>query len=151
MITAPEQHRIWLVNLRREGFKPTKFSKICSAHFEDSFIDRSGQIVHLRAGAIPKKNYFPAYLLPKTGTKRKLSLKRTTPVSIAYVGIPVPECGPSILIYPSPGVHKICIETEKSFQRMLKTTSGNLPHGPGLPSAISTVVLQVCTEASVFE
>ena len=92
MTTAPEQH-IWLVSLRREGFKPTKFSKICSAHFEDSFIDRTGQIVHLQAGAIPKKFDFPSYLLPKTGTKRKLSLKRTAPVSIASVGIPVPECG----------------------------------------------------------
>ena len=95
MTTAPAQLRIWLVNLRREGYKPTKFSKICSAHFEDSFIDRTGQIVHLRAGAIPTKFDFPAYLLPKTGTKRKPSLKRTAPVSIASVGIPVPECGPS--------------------------------------------------------
>ena len=94
MTTAPKQHHIWLVNLRREGFKPTKFSKMCSAHFEDSFIDKTGHIVHLRAGAIPIFFNFPAYLLLKTGTKRKLSLKRTAPVSIASVGIPVPECGP---------------------------------------------------------
>ena len=51
--------------------------------------------MHLRAGAIPTKFDFPAYLFPKTGTKRKLSLKRTAPVCIASVGIPVPECGPS--------------------------------------------------------
>ena len=69
MTTAPEQHHIWLVNLRREGFKSKKISNIFSAHFEDSFIDRTGQIVHLRAVAIQKTNNFPAYLLPKTGTK----------------------------------------------------------------------------------
>ena len=34
---------------------------------------------------------------------------------------------------------------------MLKTTSGNIPQGPGLPSAISTAVLQVRAEANVFE
>ena len=45
------------------------------------------------------------------------------------------------LISPSPGVHKICIATEKSFQRMLKVTSGKLPQGPGLSSAIVREVL----------
>ena len=32
-------------------------------------------------------------------------------------------------INPSPGVHKICVETAKSFQRMLKVTPGKLPPG----------------------
>ena len=50
--TAPEQHRRWLVNLWREGFKLTKFSNICSAHFEDSFINRTDQIVQSSPGSL---------------------------------------------------------------------------------------------------
>ena len=38
-----------------------------------------------------------------------------------------------------------------SFQRMLKVTSGKLPQGPGLSSAIARVVLQECVQANVFE
>ena len=44
MTTAHEKHRRWLVNLWREGFKPTKFSNIFSAHFEDSFLNRTDRI-----------------------------------------------------------------------------------------------------------
>ena len=51
MNTAPEQYRRWLVNLWREGFKPTKFSNICSTHFEDNFINRTDQIVQSSPGS----------------------------------------------------------------------------------------------------
>ena len=51
---------------------------------------------------------------------------------------------------PSPGLLKICEETEKCVMRMLNVNGGGLPHGTGLPNAITTSVLQVCVERGVF-
>ena len=51
---------------------------------------------------------------------------------------------------PSPGLLKICEETEKCVMRMLKVNQGGLPHGTGLPDAIASTVLQVCVEHGVF-
>ena len=51
MIRSLELHQKWLNNLRREGFKPTKYSKIYSVHFDN------GQ-VH----AIPSAYDFRAHL-----------------------------------------------------------------------------------------
>ena len=51
---------------------------------------------------------------------------------------------------PSPGLLKICEETEKCVMRMLNVDGGGLPHGTGLPNAIATSVLQVCVERGVF-
>ncbi len=50
----------------------------------------------------------------------------------------------------SPGLLKICEETEKCVMRMLKVNQGGLPHGTGLPDAIASTVLQVCVEHGVF-
>ncbi|KAI0211971.1 hypothetical protein LSAT2_003156 [Lamellibrachia satsuma] len=60
--TAPEQHRRWLVNLWCEGFKPTKLSNICSAHFEDSFINRTDQIVQSSPGSRATQCHFNSSL-----------------------------------------------------------------------------------------
>ena len=51
---------------------------------------------------------------------------------------------------PSPGLLKICEETEKCVLRMLKVTNGGLPHDTGLPDAITSTVLEVCVERDVF-
>ena len=51
---------------------------------------------------------------------------------------------------PSPGMLKICEETEKCVMRMLNVNQGGLPHGTGLPDAIASTVLQVCVERDVF-
>ena len=51
---------------------------------------------------------------------------------------------------PSPGLLKICEETEKCVMRMLNVNHGGLPHGTGLPDAIASTVLQVCVERGVF-
>jgi hypothetical protein len=45
---------------------------------------------------------------------------------------------------PSPGLLKICEETEKCVMRMLNVTQGGLPHGTGLPDANASTVLQDC-------
>lgn len=46
------------------------------------------------------------------------------------------------LTRPSFSVVKICLEAEKCFQRMLRVTSGKLPHCRGMTSAVSTAVLK---------
>ncbi|CAB3982965.1 Hypothetical predicted protein, partial [Paramuricea clavata] len=51
---------------------------------------------------------------------------------------------------PSPGLLKICEETEKRVMRMLNVNQGGLPHGMGLPDAITSTVLQACVEHGVF-
>ena len=51
---------------------------------------------------------------------------------------------------PSPGLLKVCQETEKCVMRMLNTNEGGLPHSAGLSSAIATTVLPVCVESGVF-
>ena len=53
---------------------------------------------------------------------------------------------------PTPGLLKICEETEKCVMRMLKVTNGGLLHDTGLPDAITSTVLEVpvCVERDVF-
>ena len=51
---------------------------------------------------------------------------------------------------PSPGLLKICEETEKCVMRMLNMNQGGLPHSTGLPEAIASTVLQICVERGVF-
>ena len=51
---------------------------------------------------------------------------------------------------PSPGLLKICEETEKCVMTMLKVKNGGQPHDTGLPDAITSTVLEVCVERDVF-
>ena len=51
---------------------------------------------------------------------------------------------------PSPGLLKVCKETEKCVIRMLNANEGGLPRSAGLSSAIATMVLPVCVESGVF-
>uniref|UniRef100_UPI00358E3E57 THAP domain-containing protein 1-like n=1 Tax=Myxine glutinosa TaxID=7769 RepID=UPI00358E3E57 len=56
------QKRLWEVALKREGFKASKYSVLCSDHFESENFDRTGQIVRLRDGMIPSVFNFPSHL-----------------------------------------------------------------------------------------
>ncbi|XP_077101465.1 uncharacterized protein LOC143752218 isoform X2 [Siphateles boraxobius] len=50
----------WMVNIRRDDFKPSPSSRICSHHFEDScfFENNKGQVC-LKKTAVPTKFFFP--------------------------------------------------------------------------------------------
>ena len=49
--------------IRREGWIPSKTSLVCSDHFKESCMDRTGQIVRLRSDAVPTRfKKFPEYL-----------------------------------------------------------------------------------------
>ena len=55
------------------------------------------------------------------------------------------------LIKPSRSVVIVCEETEKSFQRMLLATGGELPRSSGIPDAIAMSVLQNVDTCKVFQ
>jgi hypothetical protein len=44
----PDRYREWAVACRRAEKKPTKWSLVCSAHFKETDINRTGQNVRLR-------------------------------------------------------------------------------------------------------
>ena len=62
----------WKLALRREEFIPSSASVLCSTHFKEDQIDRTGrragQTVRLRDGAIPCVFDFPPHLMPFTWT-----------------------------------------------------------------------------------
>lgn len=60
--TDAKLRKIWETALRKEGFSATPHSVLCSQHFTEDAIDRTGQIVRLREGAIPSIFNFPAHL-----------------------------------------------------------------------------------------
>ncbi|XP_076465863.1 uncharacterized protein LOC143297409 isoform X2 [Babylonia areolata] len=49
----PTQREEWVKAVKRENFKVSKFSRLCSSHFEESCLDRTGQTVRLRENAVP--------------------------------------------------------------------------------------------------
>jgi len=51
---------------------------------------------------------------------------------------------------PSPGIIAVCMESERCFQRILRTTSGKLPQGHGLTSAITNQVLMYSADKVLF-
>ncbi|XP_072387136.1 THAP domain-containing protein 2-like [Diabrotica undecimpunctata] len=69
----------WIIAIRRENFKPTKSSKICSKHFTaDSFITSGwSSKKQLKKDAVPSIFDFPNILIKQVKT-RKFSVKRET-------------------------------------------------------------------------
>ncbi|KAG5277263.1 hypothetical protein AALO_G00115550 [Alosa alosa] len=51
----PERRRAWLVGLHREKWTPSSHSRVCSDHFKESDMDRTGQTVRLRSEAFPTR------------------------------------------------------------------------------------------------
>lgn len=72
--------KVWLVNLRRELFKPSKKTVVCCDHFTPESFDRTGQTIRLRKDAVPTRFDFPKHLQKKAKT-RKPPRCRTTIVT----------------------------------------------------------------------
>ncbi|XP_029920947.1 THAP domain-containing protein 6-like, partial [Myripristis murdjan] len=68
--------RQWEVALRREDFVATETSKLCSEHFKPEDLDRTGQIVRLRDGAIPSVFSFPSHLQRPVVTRTSVTPRK---------------------------------------------------------------------------
>uniref|UniRef100_K1Q751 THAP domain-containing protein 4 n=1 Tax=Magallana gigas TaxID=29159 RepID=K1Q751_MAGGI len=76
----PKFRRIWVHNLRRDGFVATKTSRLCARHFTDdqfsihpSVAKKCGyKIIDLKPDAVPT-----IFDFPKTETKTKMRRKST--------------------------------------------------------------------------
>ncbi|XP_049924980.1 uncharacterized protein LOC126405328 [Epinephelus moara] len=75
----------WLMNVRRKNWTPSKSSRLCSTHFEESefLIDRKGQR-RLKDNAVPTIFSFPHHLLLKKEATKAKRIKSVIP--------PVPSC-----------------------------------------------------------
>ncbi|XP_067128788.1 THAP domain-containing protein 1-like [Centruroides vittatus] len=72
-LTKPDLLRKWVTAVRRENFKPTKSSSLCSAHFKDTdFKLRPGAFAKkLKEDAVPSLfSAFPSYYQPSEKPKR---------------------------------------------------------------------------------
>ncbi|XP_017264569.1 peroxynitrite isomerase THAP4 isoform X2 [Kryptolebias marmoratus] len=66
----PDRYNQWVKACRRSDSMPSKWSLLCSDHFTDAAMDRTGQTVRLREGAVPTMFNFPAHLKKQSETKQ---------------------------------------------------------------------------------
>ncbi|XP_068228839.1 uncharacterized protein [Palaemon carinicauda] len=78
----PGRQRQWLVNVRRHDFVPTRYSTLCSDHFEEWCFDRTGNIVRLRRTAVPTLFAFSAKY--RNQRKRTISDGENNPVEPSF-------------------------------------------------------------------
>uniref|UniRef100_A0A1A8PCU5 THAP domain-containing protein 1 n=1 Tax=Nothobranchius pienaari TaxID=704102 RepID=A0A1A8PCU5_9TELE len=52
-LCSPRKLKKWLSNMKWDDWTPTRFSVLCSNHFEEQCIDRTGKHVTLREDAVP--------------------------------------------------------------------------------------------------
>uniref|UniRef100_UPI00358EDE55 THAP domain-containing protein 3-like n=1 Tax=Myxine glutinosa TaxID=7769 RepID=UPI00358EDE55 len=60
--SRPDVLQKWVVNVKRNKWKPSKKSVLCSDHFDDSCFDRTGQTTRLRENSLPTIFDFPTHL-----------------------------------------------------------------------------------------
>ncbi|CAB3979235.1 DNA transposase THAP9 [Paramuricea clavata] len=72
----PRKKAKWLKNICREDWMPSSHSRICSDHFQEKYINRTGLVAKLREDAVPTsfKN-FPKHLKKKAGFYRKSKIE----------------------------------------------------------------------------
>ncbi|CAL1587603.1 unnamed protein product [Knipowitschia caucasica] len=76
--TRPELRALWKKALRRD-FEITKYTLICSAHFEEKDMDRTGQTTRLREGVVPSVFNFPledAEEQPRRSKRKRIKTKK---------------------------------------------------------------------------
>ncbi|KAH8035064.1 hypothetical protein HPB51_004305 [Rhipicephalus microplus] len=60
--SQPHLYQQWVVNLKRDKWKPSPGSRLCSSHFTEACFDRSGSRTRLKSDAIPTLFSFPEHL-----------------------------------------------------------------------------------------
>jgi hypothetical protein len=61
----PKRIKEWVGQMKWKDWQPTPHSLLCSEHFEERCMDRTGQTVRLRDDAIPTIFAFPSHLQKK--------------------------------------------------------------------------------------
>ncbi|KAG2471421.1 ASTER protein, partial [Polypterus senegalus] len=95
--TDPILKKTWESALGRERFSASSSTVLCSQHFEEADVDRTGQIVRIREGAVPSVFSFPAHLQKKPLAKRKTktSQRAAVPFEVtAKIDVGTPESLP---------------------------------------------------------
>ncbi|KAL2079904.1 hypothetical protein ACEWY4_023697 [Coilia grayii] len=72
---AKDVRKKWEAALLKKDFTASRSSMLCNKHFREEDIDRTGQTVRIRDGAIPSVFDFPAHL-QKLAKKRALALRK---------------------------------------------------------------------------
>ncbi|XP_061702640.1 uncharacterized protein LOC133514739 isoform X2 [Syngnathoides biaculeatus] len=65
----------WLANMKWKDWTPSRFSVLCSKHFEEQYLDRTGKCVQLREDAVPTI-FLPQDQARKTKTPRTPKVRR---------------------------------------------------------------------------
>uniref|UniRef100_A0A8K9X261 THAP-type domain-containing protein n=1 Tax=Oncorhynchus mykiss TaxID=8022 RepID=A0A8K9X261_ONCMY len=65
----PKRIKEWVGQMKWKDWQPTPHSLLCSEHFEERCMDRTGQTVRLRDDAIPTIFAFPSHLQKKVFSK----------------------------------------------------------------------------------
>ena len=60
--SAPDVLNTWVVNMKRDKWKPSKHAVLCSEHFSSDCFDKTGLTVRLREDAVPTIFRFPDHL-----------------------------------------------------------------------------------------
>ncbi|KAG1947263.1 THAP domain-containing protein [Pimephales promelas] len=79
----------WEIALRWEGFSASDSSVLCSEHFREQDLDKTGQTVRIREGAKPSVFNFPAHI------QRPVSARTTKTSRRAEESLPV-DCSPQV-------------------------------------------------------
>lgn len=90
-LERPDLLKIWLANVKRYNFKPTKFSKLCHKHFENHCFELCGNPEYLKSiGISPafkfrrnlKKNAVPTvFCYMKSSKPQQLFINQTIEIS----------------------------------------------------------------------
>ncbi|XP_072299923.1 THAP domain-containing protein 1-like [Eucyclogobius newberryi] len=94
----PARRAMWKKALRRD-FVITKYTVICSSHFEEQHMDRTGQTTRLRDGAVPSIFNFPD--TDAQGQPQKWKRKKSKPKKVvknSKTGAPKRKFTPKIYL-----------------------------------------------------
>ncbi|XP_077368987.1 THAP domain-containing protein 1-like [Festucalex cinctus] len=75
-LSRPQQLALWMVNMRRDKWTPTRRSLLCSDHFDAECFDRTGQTTRLWEDAVPTIFQLPKHLQKRTKPSRKAPKER---------------------------------------------------------------------------
>ncbi|XP_053310879.1 THAP domain-containing protein 2-like [Spea bombifrons] len=67
----------WLKYVNRDNFVPGLHTFLCSKHFEETYFDRTGQTVRLRANAVPTIFIYPNHMLEKIALLKNTTVTET--------------------------------------------------------------------------